>query len=216
MATTLKDLTGKNFERLTVIKRHGTSLPIRWECNCECGNTTDVRSDHLRNGDIVSCGCYAKEIRRRPATHGQSCRAGGNRTKAYITWEGIKQRCHNPNANGYERYGGRGITVCNRWRNSFEAFFEDMGTKPKGLTLERVDNDEGYSKENCEWATMQRQACNRRNTRMISYNGKEQTMTEWAREYGLDRGVLWHRLYNMKWDMKDAFERPVMKKPRKK
>jgi len=91
-----------------------------------------------------------------------------------------------------------------------------MGKRPKGRTLERLDNDEGYFKKNCEWATKKEQACNRRNTRMIAFNGKTQTMTDWAREYGLSRGVLWHRLYNMKWELEDALERPVMKKPRRK
>jgi len=227
MPMPLNDLTGKKFGRLTVLERHGTSSnPVMWKCRCDCGTEKPIAYKHLKYGGTVSCGCYRSEVSRKsvthghtcshPVTHGQSCRAGGNRTKLYTTWEGIKQRCHNPNDKGYKNYGGRGITVCDRWKNSFENFFKDMGVKPKGLTLERIENDKGYSKENCKWATMKQQASNRRNSRFITYNGETKIMTEWARQYGLSRGVLWQRIYNMKWDLKDALERPAMKKPRKK
>jgi hypothetical protein len=217
MPMPLKDLSGQKFGRLTVIERHGTSSnPVMWKCECDCGTEKPVAYKHLKYGGTISCGCYRDEYNKRPRSHGQSCKAGNHRTKTYTTWEGIKQRCHNPNYHQYANYGGRGIKVCERWRNSFEAFFEDMGEKPKGLTLERIDNDKGYSKENCRWATSKEQARNRRDNRFITYNGETKIMTDWARQYGLSRGVLWHRLYNMKWDLKDALERPAMKKPRRK
>jgi len=217
MPMPLNDLSGRKFGRLTVIERHGTSSnPVMWKCRCDCGTEKPVAYKHLKYGGTVSCGCYATEFRRSAKSHGQSCKASNHRTKTYVTWEGIKQRCHNPNYHDYKSYGGRGITVCDEWRNSFETFFADMGKRPKGQTLERIDNESGYSEKNCRWATKREQASNRRNTRMITYNGKTQTMTAWAREYGLSRGVLWHRIYNMEWDLKDALERPAMKKPRHK
>ena len=212
MPRKLNDLTGQRFGRLVVVKRHETSSrPVMWECQCDCGNKSIVAYKHLAYGETVSCGCYREELNKRPRTHGQSCKVTKGLTSTYVVWEGMKQRCHNPNYHDYKSYGGRGITVSEEWRNSFETFFADMGKKPKGKTLERIENDEGYSKGNCKWATKKDQACNRRNTRMITFNGKTQTMTDWAREYGLPRGVLWQRLYNMKWSIKDALERPARK-----
>jgi len=210
MPMPLNDLTGREFGRLTVIRRHGkSSLPVMWECECECGTKKVVAYKHLAYGGTVSCGCYRTELNQKPRTHGQACKSSDNRTKLYTTWEGIKQRCHNPNYHDYKTYGGRGITVCDRWKNSFENFFEDMGVKPKGLTLERIDNDKGYSKENCKWATYKQQARNRRDNRFITYNGETKIMTDWARQYGLSRGVLWHRIFKMKWPMEMALTKPV-------
>ena len=216
MSRKLRDLAGQKFGRLTAIERHGTSLPVVWKCICECGIRKNVASRHLVSRNTVSCGCYATEVRRSANSHGQSHSNRGGPTPTYMTWEGMKQRCHNPNFHHFADYGGRGITVCDEWKGSFETFLEDMGPRIGTLTLERIDNNKGYSKENCRWATKKEQSRNRRDNRVVTYNGKTQIMTEWAREYGLSRGVLWHRLYNMKWDIKDALERPAMKKPRKK
>jgi hypothetical protein len=131
------------------------------------------------------------------------------KTATYVTWEAIKQRCHNPKAVGYKGYGGRGIKVCESWLHSFETFYADMGERPPGRTIERIDNEKGYSKENCRWATKRQQASNRRNTLLISYSGEKKTLTEWSREYGMPRGVLWQRIYNMKWPMEKALTNPV-------
>lgn len=218
MPMPLNNLTGKKIERLTVLRRYGVgSNPVKWECICDCGVKKIIAYKHLVDGTTFSCGCYRRELSKKPKKHGQSGRQFTNkRTSTYVTWEAIKQRCCNPNADGYENYGGRGITVCDRWHNSFEEFFNDMGERPKGHTIERIDNEKGYFKRNCRWATKRQQASNRRNTLLISYDREEKTLTEWAREYGMERGVLWHRLYNMKWPMNIALTKPVRKIKRSK
>lgn len=119
------------------------------------------------------------------------------------------QRCHNSNNAQYELYGGRGIKVCLRWRNSFEAFVEDMGVRPEGLTLERKNNDLGYNKKNCVWATRLAQSNNRRANKMISWQGREMPVAAWERELGLKQGTLKARLGLLGYTVEEAFTKPV-------
>lgn len=153
------DLTGQRFGRLRVLGQDGYTRVSRnavWVCQCDCGNTARVDSGMLRHGDTASCGCYRKEvIAERNRRHGM------RRNRVYTTWVGMRQRCGNPNAHAYENYGGRGITVCERWRN-FQNFYADMGERPPGLTLDRIDNDGNYEPGNCRWATRQVQSQNQR------------------------------------------------------
>jgi len=210
MPRPLTDMTGRTLGRLTVLRRHGTSSrPVYWECRCECGATKVVAYKHLRSGSTVSCGCYRNEMNARPKVHGHSKAAGRGRSPTYITWEGMKQRCHNPAANGYTEYGARGITVCDSWRESFERFLADMGERPDGMTLDRIDNDRGYEPDNCRWATRSDQQSNRKCRRMVEHNGRSVTVTQLAREHGLSRGVLWHRLFGSQWDLARALSTPV-------
>jgi hypothetical protein len=157
------DLTGSIFGRLTVLDRAAENDPQRkprWVCMCSCGKTTTVRRSDLRKGATSSCGCYMVESRHtgRPK-HGCSNKVNSE----YTTWQGMKHRCTNPKDVCYRYYGGRGITVCDRWFNSFENFIADMGVRPfKGAQLDRIDNEKGYSPENCKWSTAKENANNKR------------------------------------------------------
>lgn len=127
-----------------------------WRCRCICGNIRDVQAFHLLNGVSASCGCSRGP---KLITHGQAKK--GQRSKTYIVWGNMVQRCTNENHPQYHRYGGRGIEICDRWLNSFEAFLEDMGERPDGLTLERKDNDAGYNPSNCVWDSWKTQRINK-------------------------------------------------------
>ncbi len=134
---------------------------------------------------------------------------GMTNTRMFKIWDGMLQRCNNKNAPNYYLYGGRGIKVCSRW-SKFEHFYEDM---KKGyldnLTLDRVNNDGNYSVDNCRWATRKEQANNKRNNRFIEYKGIRDTAANWARFFGISSGVLWNRLYFLKWSIEEAFFTPV-------
>lgn len=160
------DLTGQSFGRLNVVRRSGTrSKQAMWLCSCSC-NAPDaileVSGSDLRRGHTRSCGCLLGDVIRAMGggrrTHGHSAHG---RSRTYVSWEAMHQRCRNPNKDGFERYGGRGITVCERWRD-FENFLADMGERPAGKTLDRYPNPDGdYEPLNCRWATPKEQQANR-------------------------------------------------------
>jgi hypothetical protein len=156
--STLKDLTGSVFGRLTVIGR-STPIgikPIKWECECTCGERKTIMGTHLKSGHTKSCGCLSLEIaQERMTTHGK------RKSVLYYRWRGLINRCNNPKDDSYKWYGGRGITICDRWLK-FENFLADMGEPPEGKWIERVDNNKGYSPDNCEWVSPSENCKNRK------------------------------------------------------
>ena len=188
-----KPLKGHKFGRLTVVSIDRV-IPQRgsyWLCRCSCGGTRVVRRDALVSGMTRSCGCLHRETAayqgRKSKTHGMSG------TPIYMVWWAMINRCSNQKCWAFKYYGGRGIRVCKRWM-SFANFYADMGDCPSGLTLERRNNNGPYSKSNCYWATREEQGSNRRGVRLLTFNGKTQTMSRWAREIGVPVGTLWQRL----------------------
>lgn len=160
---------------------------------CECGKTVTVNSTNFGRRTF-SCGCLMRErASEANITHGMA------RTREHTIWLGIRARCLNPAHEAFPSYGGRGITVCATWRESFEAFFRDMGPCPDGLSIDRIDNNGQYSPENCRWATKKDQANNRRSNRIISFNGRSLTLTEWADVTGLPYDTLKQRFTKLGW-----------------
>ena len=159
------DLTNEKFERLLVVKRAGSNKygRARWKCVCDCGNVLDVDSRSLISGNTKSCGCLKNEaISTRNKKHGYS------KTHIYFVWQKMIERCNKKSDKSYHNYGGRGISVCKEWEDSFIAFLDDMGeTYKEGLTIERIDNSKGYSKDNCKWVSHKEQARNTRRNRHI-------------------------------------------------
>ena len=202
------DLTGKVFERLTVKEFVGKnkSREALWLCECVCGNTVIVRGSKLRDGQNKSCGCLRKECH---TTHSHSHR--GKQTKTYRIWIAMKTRCTNPNVPCYKNYGGRGITICEEWKNDYLKFLEDMGECPENCSIERIDNNKGYSPENCKWATVEEQSTNKRTTRIITYNGKTQCLKDWSIELNISYSVLSRRINGLRWSIERAFTTPIQK-----
>lgn len=206
----LKDLTGQRFGKLTVISRAETKKDrkARWLCRCDCGNETIVIGRSLRVGMTQSCGC--KSIERCAAMGKANATHGLSRTRLYRIWNGMVRRCHNPKAQHYEYYGGRGITVCPEWRDSFETFREwalANGYR-EDLSIDRENNDGPYSPDNCRWATDLEQANNMSSNTIITYNGKAQNLKQWASELGISYTALICR-FDRGWSIDKAFSTPT-------
>jgi len=184
-------MLGKKLGRLTVICENpirSSSKDIRYDCKCICGGTTTASGYSLRKGYTQSCGCFCKEqMSKSKKLHGQTG------SKAHKSWTEMRDRCNNHRSPIYKYYGGRGITICERWKE-FKNFLEDMGERSEGFTIERINNNKGYFPHNCKWATRKEQSRNSRHNRVIKYQGKIQCITLWAEEIGIDYKVLWARL----------------------
>ena len=173
------DMTGMKIGRLTVISRaeNTNQNKAQWLCKCDCGNEVIVSRRHLKDFSTVSCGCYRSKLaKENNSTHKMKG------TRLYRIWSGIKDRCCNHNSKYWDRYGARGITVCDEWKNSFEQFCQwslDNGYRDN-LTLDRIDNNKGYFADNCRWATYKEQENNRSNNRMLEYEGEVHTISQWS------------------------------------
>ncbi len=193
------DITLKVFGKLIAIAPIGIDYRGRtkWLYACHCGNTI-VRGAYTRlDRHKRSCGCLGKLMKH-----------GAHKTKEYQAWADMISRCFNPSHKCFVDYGGRGITVCDVWVSSFEAFYADMGDCPTNKSIDRIDNDGPYSPENCRWATANEQQNNRRVNRLITYDGNTKTITEWSRTIGINVLTLTKRLA-MGWPINRAFEEPI-------
>lgn len=215
------DRVGQRVGKLTVLSRAENipeasrigKLAMRavWLCQCDCGNLINVSSHSLKhalegNGGTRSCGClFGKHM----IKHGM---VG---TRIYGIWNSMRQRCTNPKNSAYRSYGGRGITCCKEWLDSFPAFFADMGLPPKGCSLDRKDNSLGYSKANCHWASRKQQGNNRRSNVFLTAHGKTQTLMQWADELGVTDQCIRSRL-EVGWDLDRALSAPSQTPSRKK
>lgn len=189
------DITGQLFGRLTAIrfiesKLIGSKLHRIWECRCACGALVAIKISYLTSGDTQSCGCLSAEISKR----GRRRRHSGSGTPEFNVWVGMKQRCGNPSNPAYKDYGGRGISVCRDWLE-FENFLRDMGPRPSpNHSIERINNDKGYSADNCKWEVRVAQANNRRSSRQITFQGQTKTLAQWSAALGIPRSTIWNRL----------------------
>lgn len=199
------DLTGRRFGKLVAIRRIGTTKKRSaiWECQCDCGNMTNVTSSELtrtKRASTKSCGCLKID---------REWKHGGNGTLLYKKWSSMRARCRNPNSPSYTAYGGRGISVCSEWED-FAVFREwalNNGYK-RELQIDRIDNNLGYFPDNCRWVTSKENNNNRRSNRHITYRGKTKTMTEWADTTGIELHVLFGRL-KRGWSIESALETPI-------
>lgn len=216
------DISGTRFGRLLVKARGGDHIApngqpkIKWNCICDCGKETSVFGTALKAGLTKSCGCLKIDAGRRSGL--MALRHGAARhgavTREYRSWRGMLNRCYNPNdTEHYERYGARGIGVCSEWRHSFENFLKDMGYCPKGMTIDRKDNDKGYSKSNCRWATGSEQSRNRACSLFLTIDGESKHLKEWAKIGGISHITLWFRI-KYGWETRRAVFEPIHRKPK--
>lgn len=199
---------GEKFGRLTAKTYEGktSGRAEMWKCKCECGQIRIVKETALKSGHTKSCGCLSAEMtRERTRTHGAS------KTPLHFVWRAMKQRCENPQCGSYKNYGARGIAVSPEWQK-FENFKSDMGDAPAGMSLERKNNDLGYSKENCVWASRATQSRNTRANRNVTINGESRCLTDWAEAAGIKLCTIKYRIRSG-WSDQKAISTPTRRKP---
>jgi len=203
------DLTGKKFTKLTVIEykgcNNGRSI---WLCKCDCGKEIIITSKVLLNGNTNSCGCYAIERAKEANT-----KHGLYKHKLYDVWSGIKSRCYEKKHKYFNYYGGRGISVCEEWRNDFKVFYDwavNNGYKD-GLTIDRIDSNGNYEPSNCRWTTWKIQGNNTRKNVFIEYRGEIKTLSEWCEKLDLAYYTIQSRIKKLGWSVEKAFEMPIRK-----
>ena len=198
-------LEGQRFGRLTVLWRGPNKVEpsgatrSAWQCRCDCGNGVVVTGHALTRGHTQSCGCLTRS--------GRASKHGMARKPIYRVWWMMRQRCENPSFTSFASYGGRGITVCDRWRE-FSNFYADMGDPAPGMTLERIDNDKGYSPDNVRWASRLEQAQNRRTNTLLTHAGQTLTLAEWGRVTGFGKQIVTKR-YKSGWSTERILTEPI-------
>lgn len=208
-----KDLSGKKFGRLTVIEHKGSDKKNQslWRCVCDCGNEHITTGHQLIRGACKSCGCLKNEL-----SSERLKKHGGSRSRLYRIYEAMKQRCYNENHNHYKNYGGRGISVCDEWKNSFEAFqrWAIHNGYNENLTIDRININGNYDPQNCRWITNFEQQQNRTNSHIVKYKGEKFTISQLARKSNMKPNVIERRLKSG-WDIETAINQPIRKLNRK-
>lgn len=205
----VRDITGASFGAWTVLAFVGTAGKVaRWLARCTCGEVRVLSGNSLRSGSTKSCGCvgdsaFAAGLLR----HGHARTKGASRTPTYLSWQSMMDRCTGSNRRWWPRYGGRGITVHADWRD-FATFLRDMGERPPGTWLDRIDNDRNYEPGNCRWATPTQQQANKSSNRIVEYHGEKRALVEWARALDLNYQTLQNRIHVQGLDPAEAIERP--------
>lgn len=200
------DISGKKFARVTAISRSANRIGIsHWKCVCDCGNEFIVSGKSLKSGNTKSCGCLKKE---KLIENGKLKKHGLSGSETYHTWRAMKARCYNKKTESFKNYGGRGITVCDEWRNSFQCFYDDMGRVPKGKSIDRIDNNGNYNPSNCKYSTCKEQLNNTRANKIIAFNGESKNVTQWAECLGVSRMLIFNRLY-AGWSIEKALTEPI-------
>lgn len=206
----LKDLSGQHFNRWTVIKpaeKFSYTDESCFLCRCDCGTERIITRSHLTTGHSKSCGCLKRD---------QHTKHGLSRSKIYIKWVSMIQRCENPKHESFPYYGGAGISVCERW-HIFENFVSDMGDIPSPKhSIDRINPHDNYDPSNCRWATRKQQGRNRKNTVFIEFNSQKRTLKEWAEITGINYEALRHRIKRSThpWSFADAISTPVLPRPK--
>ncbi len=199
----IKDEVGNVYGNYTVLhksSKKGKNGGTRWVCLCKCGTEHEVAGSDLRKGAATQCRTCSK------STHGQAF--VGAVSVEYTTWLSMKARCYNPRNKRYANYGGAGIRVCDRWLNSFENFYADMGDRPEGTSIDRIESHMGYSPENCRWATQTQQQNNRTNNHLVVYDNQTMSISEAAERYNINPHTLQRRI-SKGWDVERALTQPV-------
>lgn len=199
------NLTGKKVHRWRFKKYVGYGY---WLAECECGKTKKVLGKNVRSGKSKSCGCYRAENTSNK-THGMT------NTPVYFCWRNMINRCLNYKVDSYRSHGARGVRVSSDWRHSFAKFYEDFGKYYRpGMTIDRINNDGNYCKDNCRWATKKQQSRNKRRNRVIEFKGERKTLVEWSEVLGINYNTLQSR-FSYGWSVEKSFTTPLMSKFRK-
>lgn len=199
------DISGQRYGKLVVVEKsesRGKHGEVLWLCRCDCGKDRLAIAGNLRAGTALSCGCNSYETRK---LHGMT------KTRTFKSWDSMKQRCTNPKAPDYSRYGGRGISIYSKWIESFNNFLTDMGERPHGCSLDRKDVNGNYDQNNCRWATRSEQQRNKTTSLIIEWNGMKKCAADWADEVKIPSKIICERLA-AGWSIEDALTKPKRKK----
>ncbi len=210
----IQDYIGKRYGRWIILaegipQKFGKYYHKYVKAKCDCGTESNIGLSMLKTGNSTSCGCFGREWSSKNATTHGLCMKDGERSREYTIWTKMKYRCLNPNSKDYAHYGGRGITVCDRWKNSFPNFIADMGYRPSSdYSIERIKVNEGYNPDNCKWIPKREQPKNTRVTKLIEHNGEKLDLTDWCKKLNLNYHMMRHRVNDLKFDFSEAIKYP--------